>query len=190
MRSVGFGDPSDKTAQKNSNSSNMKSIITLSALPSDLSKTPRLPTELVETVKCKRQEVEAEIIALEGAPSVSAAVRNVRLHHTISEVRTGVETALSIVRNVLRDPKDIKMHRVKISNAAFQRNLGRLRGSELLMNAIGFVVGQMRGPGQGSGQGSGQGLDLLNDAGDNAAYVLKSVNDNQPLNTGVHQSLI
>ena len=190
MRSVGFGDPSDKTAQKNANSSNIKSIVTLSALPSDLSKTPRLPIELANTVKCKRQEVEAEIIALEGAPSVSAAIRNVRLYHTISEVRTGVETALSIVRNVLQDPKDIKMHRVKISNAVFQRNLGRLRGNELLMNAVGFVVGQMKGPWQGAGQGSGQGLDFLNDAGDNAAYVQKSVNDDQPLNTGVYQSLI
>ena len=184
MRAVGFGEPADSTAHKNVNSSNIKSIVTLSALSADLSKlkTPKLPFDLIETVKCKRQEIEFEIVALEGAPSVSAAVRDIRLHHTVSEVRTGVETVLSIVRNVLNDPKDIKMQRVKISNAAFQRNLGRLRGSELLMHAIGFIGERVWGPGQGTGQG----FDILIDGSDNSVYVLKSVIDDQ---SGEQQSL-
>ena len=189
MRSVGFGEPIDSTAQKNVNNNNIKSIVTLSAIPADLfkSKNPKLPSVLIETIKCKREEIEAEVIALEGAPSVSAAVRDIRLHHTISEVRTGVETVLSIVRNVLQDPKDMKMQKVKISNAAFQRNLGRLKSSELLMRAIGFIEELARGPGPGLGSrsGSGQVSDVFSDGGDNAAYVLKSVIDDQPSKSGV-----
>lgn len=142
----------------------------------------KLPLDLIETVKCRRQEIEIEIVALDGAPSVSAAVRDMRLHHTVSEVRTGVETVLSIVRNVLQDPKDMKLQKVKTSNAAFQRNLGCLNGSELLMNAIGFKREQT--PRQGQGQGSGLGFELLNDGGDNSAYVLKSVNDDLSSNKG------
>jgi hypothetical protein len=46
-----------------------------------------------------------------------------------------------IVRNVLTDPRDLKMYRVKCSNPSFQRNLGRLKSSELLMHAIGFMGG-------------------------------------------------
>lgn len=183
MRSVGFGDTTDNnTIQKNvNNSSNIKSIVTLSALPPDFfkSKSTKLPVDLIETIKCRRQEIEVEVVALDGAPSVSAAVRDMRLHHTVSEVRTGVETVLSIVRNVLQDPKDMKLQKVKTSNAAFQRNLGRLNGSELLMNAIGFIREQTprQGQGQGSGQGSGQGFEVQTDGGDISAYVLKSVID-------------
>ena len=192
MRSVGFGDVTDNnTVQKNvNNSSNIKSIVTLSALTPDFlkSKSTKLPLDLIETVECRRQEIEVEIAALDGAPSVSAAVRDLRLHHTVSEVRTGVETVLSIVRNVLQDPKDMKLQKVKTSNAAFQRNLGRLNGSELLMNAIGFIREQT--PRQGQRQGSVQGFELLTDGGDNSAYVLKSVIDYLSSNKGGYHPLI
>lgn len=198
MRSVGFGDTTDNTTtQKNvNNSGNIKSIVTLSALTPDFlkSKNTKLPLELIETVQCKRQEIEIEIMAIDGAPSVSAAVRDVRLHHTVSEVRTGVETVLSIVRNVLQDPKDMKLQKVKTSNAAFQRNLGRLNGSELLMNAIGFIreqtPRQRQGQGQGQGQGSVQGFEAQIDVGDNSAYVLKSVIDDLSSNKGGYHHLI
>jgi PUB domain len=162
MTAVGFGPPVDFVTD-----GKMKSFVALSALPlspaaqSDKSK-KRLPTEVVEAVKTRRKEIEQEVIALEGAPSVSAAIRSMRQTHSLVEVRTGVETALSIVRNVLKDPKDIKLHRVKKSNPVFQRTLGRLRGSELLMRAVGFLDGDAA------------------ESPDNAAYVLKSSFDDHP----------
>lgn len=157
MAAVGFGPPVESVSD-----GKMKSFVALSAVTpaahSDKSK-KRLPAEVVEAMKCRRKEIEQEVISLEGAPSVSAAIRSMRQTHSLVEVRTGVETALSIVRNVLRDPKDIKLHRVKRSNPVFQRTLGRLSGSELLMRAVGFLDGD------------------ASESPDNAAYVLKSSSD-------------
>ena len=161
MTAVGFGPPVESVTD-----GKMKSFVALSALPavsqSDKAKKSRLPAEVVEAVKSRRKEIELEVIALEGAPSVSAAIRSMRQTHSLVEVRTGVETALSIVRNVLRDPKDIKLHRVKKTNPVFQRTLGRLQGSELLMRAVGFLDGD------------------ASESPDNAAYVLKSSSDDHP----------
>ena len=86
-------------------------------------------------------------------------IREIRQFHSLVEVRTGVETALSVVRNVLQNPKDMKMYRVKMSNAAFQRTLGRLKNSHLLMHAIGYLGGS----------------DAGGDGKDSAAYVLSSL---------------
>lgn len=160
MAAVGFGPPVDSVLD-----GKVKSFVSISALPagqSDKSRKRQLPSEVVEAVKSRRREIEQEVVALEGAPSVSAAVRSMRQKHSLVEVRNGVETALSIVRNVLKDPTDIKLLRVKKSNPAFQRTLGRLYGSELLMRAVGFLDGDPSG------------------SPDNAAYVLKSPSDDHP----------
>ena len=53
------------------------------------------------------------------------------------------------------------MYRIKKSNPTFHRNLGRLQGSVLLMNAIGY---------------SGTASSNIVNENDIAAYVLKSVN--------------
>ena len=186
MRALGFGDPIDSYSDKanvagpdqegrESKSSvqlSSRTTITLKGLSTTVDKgkgTVRLPMELLQTLKSLRVEIEQEIVALEGAPSVSAAVREMRLHSSLSEVRTGVETALTIVRNVLAEPKDLKRHRVKRSNPAFQRTLGRLKSSELLMHAIGYLGGQNIHSG-----------DPLGDTGRvnstvNVAFVLQSV---------------
>lgn len=135
-----------------------KATITLSAL-SPVTNTTRLPPAVIVSVTSKRREIEVEVTALEGAPSVWAAIREIRLFHSLVEVRTGVETALSVVRNILQNPKDMKMYRVKMSNAAFQRTLGRLKNSHLLMHAIGYLGGS----------------DAGGDVKDSAAYVLSSL---------------
>jgi hypothetical protein len=93
-------------------------------------------------LKSRRSEIDEEFVALEGAPSVAAAVREMRTHHSVSVVRTGLETALTIVRNVLTQPKDIRMYRIKRGNPVFHRTLGCLHGCELLMHAIGFSGGE------------------------------------------------
>lgn len=111
---------------------------------------------------CSR-DIDLEIAALEGAPSVASAIREIRQHHNSIEVRIGVETALNCVTNVLQHPKDIRMYRVKASNPVFHRTLGHLQSSNLLMNAIGFV-------------GHGDGANIANSKERSfAAYVLKTV---------------
>lgn len=144
MRAMGFGEPLDSIQEVvKGQKSEIKSYnsITLQALPRDISKILKLPSELIQSIKSKRYEIDQEIIAMEGAPSVSAAIREMRVFHTLTDVRVGVETALTIVRNILADPRDMKMYRVKRSNPTFQKSLGLLKNSELLMHAIGFLGG-------------------------------------------------
>lgn len=90
-------------------------------------------------------KLDAELLALEGAPSVSAALR--ALHESPSSpdtpappsaVRAAAELLLAYVTNALRDPRNPRVHRVRSGNPAFQRALGRLGGCEAAMTAVGF----------------------------------------------------
>jgi Ca2+-binding EF-hand superfamily protein len=168
MKAIGFGDPETIITPEGKS----KTIVLLK----NLSKTSKtIPTDLFNSLRSRRFEIDQELVALEGAPSVSAAIREMRVHHTIAEVRSGVEIAVVFVRNVLNDPKDIRMYRVKRGNPVFHRCLGRLTGSELLMNSIGFTSGPESGSGLGRAEASSGGevdKSLL------AAYVLKSVSAN------------
>ncbi|KAJ1409004.1 hypothetical protein B484DRAFT_403358 [Ochromonadaceae sp. CCMP2298] len=160
MKAVGFGEPFELRRSADGSS---KSVLGLASLPEDVSKLQRLPAEVVNKLAAKRAELDQEMIAIEGAPSVAGAVREMRAQHSLAEVRHGLETALSLVRNVLAQPKDLRMYRIKKANPAFARSLGRLRGHELLMSAIGFHGSASRGGG-----------------GDDTAFVLKSVNPAAP----------
>lgn len=190
MRAVGFGDPVENQTDNTNTASPVKrdgdsvklgcrTTISLKGMSAGFAKAEggqRLPVDLIQSIKSYRVEIEHEIVALEGAPSVSAAVREMRLYNSLREVRNGVETALTIVRNVLNEPKDLKMHRVKRSNPAFQRTLGRLKSSELLMHAIGYLGGQAAHIGVSavpSAEPFGD-LDRMNGLS-NAAYVLQSL---------------
>ena len=137
MNALGFGSPFEVVGENGQ----ARLVLGLKSLPKDLKKIAELPFEIVNTLRKRRFELEEELITIEGSPSVAAAVRELRIHHTIEEVRGGLETALTIVRNVLTQPKDIRMYRIKKGNPNFHRNLGRLTASSLLMNAIGFVIG-------------------------------------------------
>ena len=135
MKALGFGEPYDSSGPDGKS----RKVISLTALPQNVSLVTKLPATVVGALKVKRMEMESEIVALEGAPSVSAAIREIRAYHSVSETRTAVETALTFVRNVLSQPKDIRLYRAKKANPAFHRCLGRLKNSELLMHAIGFM---------------------------------------------------
>lgn len=89
-------------------------------------------------------QIEAELLALEGAPSVSAALRALRespvsdVPAPVGAVRAAAEILLAYVVNALREPRDPRVHRVKCGNPIFQRALGRLGGCEGAMAAVGF----------------------------------------------------
>jgi hypothetical protein len=99
-----------------------------------------IPNDVENSLKAKKYEIEQEIIALDGAPSVSAAVREMRIHHTLTEVKGAVETALTIIRNLLDRPNDPKLYRIKRGNISFHKSVGRLENGLLLMRSIGFVA--------------------------------------------------
>lgn len=112
--------------------------------------------------------MDAELLALEGAPSVSAALRALRESLTsdvpasAASVRAAAELLLAYVVNALQTPRDPRVHRVRSGNPTFQRVLGRLGGCEAAMTAVGFeprdrgTVFVLRGMGAGAGEGTGR----------------------------------
>lgn len=95
--------------------------------------------------RCSAQsQVDAELLALEGVPSVSAALRALRespeseTPASASAVRAAAEILLAYVVNALRNPRDPRVHTIRAGNPAFQRALGKLGGCEGAMTAVGF----------------------------------------------------
>lgn len=169
MKSMGF----DTTPfEMHSEKGRPKMVISLAV--GTVNTTKSLPQVILNSLKAKRAELEQELSVLDGAPSVGAAVREIRAHHSVMETKLGVETALTLIRNVLTSPQDIRMYRVKKSNPAFFRTLGRLQAAELLMKAIGFASGSDRDAGEGA----------VNAAG--AIYVLHSVGGNGSFDASKH----
>lgn len=117
-----------------------------------------------QTLPANTCQVDAELLALEGAPSVAAALRALRespgsdAPPPAATVRVAAELLLVYVTNALRDPRDPRVHRVRAGNPAFQRSLGRLGGCEGAMMAIGFEP-QDRGTTFVLGAGTGGGLE-------------------------------
>ncbi len=167
MKAIGFGE----TFEVSGGDGKVRTMISLKALPSDLSKVLKLPNEIINSLKSRRYEIDQEIVAMEGAPSVSSAIREMRSKHTIHEVRNAIDTALIIVRNILTQPKDIRMYRIKRGNPQFHSSLGRLHGSDLLMRCIGFSAGSDRSK---ISQDPSENVDAL-DLSTSGIYVLKSM---------------
>ena len=102
----------------------------------------KLPAELIALLAARRIELENELAALDGVPSVAAALRELRAKGAAAgEVRTAAATALLYVTNALRNPHDPRVHRIAARNLAYRERIGRLAGSQALMAACGFEVG-------------------------------------------------
>ena len=106
-----------------------------------------LPEQTLEGLKLNRQDVEHEMVALdvEGV-NLAAVVQEMKIHHSVLEIRKALETLLTIVGNVLLNPHDMRLQRVKKGNQAFHLSVGYLFKSEELMRSIGFTT-----PGLGLG---------------------------------------
>lgn len=133
-RALGFSDPFPIMGK----SGESRLMIGLKSLPTDLSRTNSLPPEILNRLHARKNELEQELILLEGAPSVATALREIRAKHGVGDAKLALETALSIVSNILKQPRDLRMYRIKKGNPTFNRNLGQFHGASLLMNSIGF----------------------------------------------------
>ena len=140
MKAIGFSNEKQViTEVKNNDQIISKTLLVLNLYGlNSKTKLKTLPNSVVKTLESKRFEIDQETIALEGSPSVASAVREMLQNNPIIEVRDGLETALSIVCNILSQPNNIKLHRIKKGNPIFHRNLGHLENSILLMSSIGF----------------------------------------------------
>jgi Ca2+-binding EF-hand superfamily protein len=150
MKAIGFSDEPSAGVVKSSGQT--KQIIQLAKLPNNAHQLKGgLPGQLLNDLESRRSELEQETQAMEGAPSVGAAVRELRAKNSLTDVRCAVETALTFVQNILKNPSDLKMYRVKRGNPAFHHNVGRLQGGLTLMRTIGFVGTRGNLPGEEAG---------------------------------------
>ena len=140
MKAIGFGEPAsqEKDVTGTKPKTSKKKMIGLVAIRGTNHQI--LPQAVESALKAKRFEIEQEIVALDGAPSVSSSIREIRNHHALADVKMAVETAIVIIKNILDKPQDPKLYRIKRGNPSFHRNVGRLEGGLLLMRAIGFVA--------------------------------------------------
>jgi len=99
------------------------------------------------TLLSKIEEIDCELQALDGVPSVASAIRQLREGDptdpmgptiTLQQVYQAAEQAFQCVTAVLKNPKDSRLHRIRAANPQFQRRLGKLYGSSALMESCGF----------------------------------------------------
>jgi hypothetical protein len=159
-KAIGFGPPINLIGADGVS----RPLISLASLSTISSATKRLPDEVINILNVKRNEIDAEIIALDGAPSIAAIIRMMCEKNPPDLVRSAAEAALTYVGNLLATPKDLRMYRVKQKNPFFQRTIGCLSDSDLLMRAIGFFPGNSDVAGQENES--------------NVIYVLRQLGDN------------
>ena len=97
-----------------------------------------LRVDLLDKLSLKIQEVESELAALDGAPSVAAVVREIKVNNTLQRTALAVETSLLYVNNVLKNPSDSRCWRIRLANPIYQRKMDAVVGAEALMQSVGF----------------------------------------------------
>lgn len=137
MGAIGFTELSPESHLSGTATLDRQFIILKAA--KNLTKESKLPAAVIDSLKGYRSEIEEELAALEGAPSVSSALREIRSNCDAFTLIRAIDTALTIVKNILISPGDSRVYRVKRNNPQFHSTLGRLPGSGSLMRAIGFV---------------------------------------------------
>lgn len=76
----------------------------------------------------------------ESTSTLSAALLKIKNSHPASDYITALNTMEKLLLNVTTKPTEEKYRKVKKSNAAFVKRLGRLNGSVDAMTAIGFAT--------------------------------------------------
>ena len=72
--------------------------------------------------------------------SLSSALLKIKNSHPPTEYKTAINTLLKILSNVINNPMEEKYRKIKKTNAAFHKRIGRLNGANDAILAIGFVV--------------------------------------------------
>ena len=74
---------------------------------------------------------------------LSSALQTIKNSHPGADYKTALTTLSKLLQNVIQNPMEEKYRKVKNTNAAFQKRLGRLNGSQQAIYAIGFkTVGE------------------------------------------------
>ncbi len=99
-----------------------------------------IPNEVLGLLKQIRYEIEKEIFALEGAPSIATAIRLMIKEPSdgVSVAQSAVKLALRYVTNILDSPQNPRPRRIKTANRVFYRIIGQFEGGRELMEALGF----------------------------------------------------
>ncbi len=79
--------------------------------------------------------------ASETSPmTLSEALLKIKNSHPPADYTTALTTMQKLLNNIVTKPQEEKYRKVKRTNAAFQKRLGRLNGAHDAMTVIGFIV--------------------------------------------------
>ena len=71
--------------------------------------------------------------------SLTAALNKIKTSYSASDYKTALTTLSKLLSNVIQNPMEDKYRKVKNTNAAFQKRLGRLNGANDAILSIGFT---------------------------------------------------
>lgn len=72
--------------------------------------------------------------------SLTAALNKIKTSYSASDYKTALTTLSKLLSNVIQNPMEDKYRKVKNTNAAFQKRLGRLNGANDAILSIGFTT--------------------------------------------------
>ena len=99
----------------------------------------RLPGDTVMLLKARLQEIEVSLATHLGAPSVHAALREMREHKCgPGDLKAAADLAHKLVTNVLKNPGDPRVYRVRAENGVLAKAVLRHSGGAALLRSVGF----------------------------------------------------
>ncbi|KAG7390310.1 hypothetical protein PHYPSEUDO_008138 [Phytophthora pseudosyringae] len=107
--------------------------------PETLSRPPAPQTEDVEMKDAVDEEKTTDVVD-STAMSSCDALQILRDGHFDAVSRTAVTTLMKIVTNILSDLDNEKMRSIRLSNSAFHRSVGQVKGGLEFLRSVGFAV--------------------------------------------------
>jgi len=83
----------------------------------------------------------ASASASTNSTTLTAALNKIKTSYSASDYKTALTTLSKLLSNVIQNPMEEKYRKVKNTNAAFQKRLGRLNGANDAILSIGFTAG-------------------------------------------------
>ena len=139
MRAIGFSQRVVDAA--NDRASSKREWLAIKGTVSDGRRRPleRLPPETLDLLKARLQDLEAALATHLGAPSVHAALREMKDKKCVGhDLKAAADLAHKLVTNVLKNPGDPRVYRVRAENAVLTKSILRHGGGAALLRSVGF----------------------------------------------------
>ncbi|POM78700.1 Hypothetical protein PHPALM_3744 [Phytophthora palmivora] len=117
-----------------------ESFVSSASTVSTLERSSRAPAPKTEDVEMKAVADEKLVDAEATVISSYDALQLLRDNNFDAVSRTAITTLMKIVTNILSNLENEKMRSIRLSNAAFHRSVGQVKGGLEFLRSVGFTV--------------------------------------------------